>query len=217
MEFLNRIRTPEKPVPVKKQIFITIGILLFGIFMGVFSKFLDHRQAELQGFLQVIDSAVDLHNFLGEFGPWILIAVLISVYSISPLWSAVRVFLFFAGMVSSYYLYCQLFPSKLRDDLGRVYLPVAFLGLGLLVRKREGGFRFPAFFRDHQRPDQYDVCLWNVLSASERLHPQPAGIGRGDRRSLSIVQANSLDGWGWYRLCGIALDDTFFPILKLFL
>ncbi len=127
MEFLNRIRTPEKPVPVKKQIFITIGILLFGIFMGVFSKFLDHRQAELQGFLQVIDSAVDLHNFLGEFGPWILIAVLISVYSISPLWSAVRVFLFFAGMVSSYYLYCYYVAGFFPRSYAMIWVGFTFL------------------------------------------------------------------------------------------
>ena len=127
MEFLNRIRTPEKPVPVKKQIFITIGILLFGIFMGVFSKFLDHRQAELQGFLQVIDSAVDLHNFLGEFGPWILIAVLISVYSISPLWSAVRVFLFFAGMVSSYYLYCHYVAGFFPRSYAMIWVGFTFL------------------------------------------------------------------------------------------
>lgn len=146
MEFLNRIRTPEKPVPVKKQIFITIGILLFGIFMGVFSKFLDHRQAELQGFLQVIDSAVDLHNFLGEFGPWILIAVLISVYSISPLWSAVRVFLFFAGMVSSYYLYCHYVAGFFPRSYAMIWVGFTFLSPFLAwvcwYARGKGGFAF---------------------------------------------------------------------------
>ncbi len=127
MEFLNRIRTPEKPVSVKKQIFITIGILFFGIFMGVFSKFLDHRQAELPEFFQMIDSAVDLHNFFGEFGPWILIAVLISVYSTSPLWSAVRVFLFFAGMVSSYYLYCYYVAGFFPRSYAMIWVGFTFL------------------------------------------------------------------------------------------
>ena len=38
-------------------------------------------------------------------GIWIFLAVSISVYSKTPIRSATNVFLFFAGMVSSYYLY----------------------------------------------------------------------------------------------------------------
>ena len=53
--------------------------------MGVFSKYLDYRQANLPALLHLIDSAVDLHNFLGKLAPWIVIAVCIAVYSTSPI------------------------------------------------------------------------------------------------------------------------------------
>lgn len=91
----------------KKQLIVTIGILLFGICLGVFSKFLDYRQAELPVLWQVIDGALDFHNFLGGFAPWIVIAVCISVYSNTPLRAAINVFSFFTGFVAGYYLYCD--------------------------------------------------------------------------------------------------------------
>ena len=105
MNFLNEIRKPKESISTSKNIIFTIVILLFGVYMGVFSKFLDHRQAELQGILQMINNAIDLHNFLGEFSPWIIIAVCISVYSRTPIRAAINVFFFFIGFVSSYYIY----------------------------------------------------------------------------------------------------------------
>lgn len=105
MGFLDKIRTPEKSGSVKKRVIITIAIFLLGICLGTFSKFLDYRQAELSALLQAIDAALDFHNFLGGFAPWIALAVCISVYSRTPFRAAVNVFFFFAGFVSSYYLY----------------------------------------------------------------------------------------------------------------
>ncbi len=105
MSFLKNVRTPEKRYPVKKQIAITVGVLLIGILLGTFSKFLDYRQAELPSFLMSVDQALNLHNFLGVFAPWIIIAVYISVKSDTPLRAGINVFIFFAGMVTSYYLY----------------------------------------------------------------------------------------------------------------
>lgn len=84
---------------------ITTGVLLFGICMGLFSKYLDYRQGSLPSLLQAIDNALDLHNFLGGFAPWIVIAVCLSVYSRTPMRAAVNVFFFFTGFVASYYLY----------------------------------------------------------------------------------------------------------------
>jgi len=104
-EFFGKIRTPEKSYSILKQVLISIGILLFGVFMGAFSKYLDYRQANLPALLHLIDSAVDLHNFLGKFAPWIVIAVCIAVYSTTPVRAAINVFAFFAGMVTSYYMY----------------------------------------------------------------------------------------------------------------
>lgn len=105
MDFFDKIRVPQKSNSVKRQIIITIGILLFGVGMGWFSKYLDYRQAELPALLQAIDDTLDFHNFLGGFAPWIVIAVCISVYSHTPVRAAVNVFFFFSGFVASYYLY----------------------------------------------------------------------------------------------------------------
>jgi len=104
-EFWGKIRTPQKTYPIPKQVLISISILLFGVFMGVFSKYLDYRQANLPALLHLIDSAVDLHNFLGKFAPWIVIAVCIAIYSTTPIRAGINVFAFFTGMVTSYYLY----------------------------------------------------------------------------------------------------------------
>ena len=47
----------------------------------------------------------DIHNFLGRFAIWVLIALCISIYSNSAIRASVNVFAFFVGMVASYYLY----------------------------------------------------------------------------------------------------------------
>lgn len=105
MRFLDKIRMSQKSTSLKNQIIVTIGILLLGICMGLFSKFLDYRQAELPALLQAIDNALDFHNFLGGFAPWIVTSVCISVYSHTPVRAATNVFFFFSGFVASYYLY----------------------------------------------------------------------------------------------------------------
>lgn len=104
-EFLGKIRTPQKLYFIRKQVLISMGILLLGAFMGAFSKYLDYRQANLPTLLHLIDRAVDLHNFLGKLAPWLVIAVCIAVYSTTPIKAGINVFAFFARMVSSYYLY----------------------------------------------------------------------------------------------------------------
>ncbi|WP_159882096.1 hypothetical protein [Paenibacillus puerhi] len=55
-------------------------------------------------FLEILD----LRNFFSRMGVWIFLALVISVYSKSPVRSAINVFLFFVGMVGSYYLYTVL-------------------------------------------------------------------------------------------------------------
>ena len=105
MEFLDKIRVTQKSISIKRQMVVTIAMLLFGICMGSFSKYLDYQQGLLPSLLQMIDDALDFHNFLGGFAPWIVIAVCLSVYSRSPVRASVNVFFFFLGFVASYYLY----------------------------------------------------------------------------------------------------------------
>ena len=104
-KFLNDIRSAENPISGNRKIINTIAVLFLGIALGTFSKFLDFRQAELPSVLMAIDGALDVHNFLGRFAIWALIALCISVYSNSAIRASVNVFLFFLGMVTSYYLY----------------------------------------------------------------------------------------------------------------
>ena len=104
-KFLNDIRSAENPISGNRKIINTIAILLLGIAFGTFSKFLDFRQAELPSVLMAIDGALDVHNFLGRFAIWVLIALCISIYSNSAIRASVNVFAFFVGMVASYYLY----------------------------------------------------------------------------------------------------------------
>ena len=103
IRFLNDIRNAENPI--MRKIINTIAILLFGIAFGVFSKYLDFRQAELPCILMAIDESLDIHNFLGRFAIWTLIALCISIYSNSAIRASVNVFAFFVGMVASYYLH----------------------------------------------------------------------------------------------------------------
>lgn len=54
-----------------------------------------------------IFSYLDVSGFLGRFAIWVTIALCVSIYSNSSLRAAINVFVFFAGMVTSYYLYSK--------------------------------------------------------------------------------------------------------------
>ena len=105
IKFLNDIRNAEKPISNNRKLINTIDILFLGIALGTFSKYLDFRQAELPSVLMAINGALDIGNFLGRFAIWGLIALCISIYSNSAIRASINVFVFFAGMVASYYLY----------------------------------------------------------------------------------------------------------------
>lgn len=103
--FLNDIRSAKNSMPLHRKIVNTTAILCLGIVLGTFSKIMDFRQAELPSLLMTIDGVLDVHNFLGRFAIWVLIALCISVYSNSAIRASINVFVFFVGMVASYYLY----------------------------------------------------------------------------------------------------------------
>lgn len=102
--FFNEIRREETPIPIQKQAVHTVAVLFLGIGLGIFSKFLDSTASNA---LPAILEYLDVRNFLGRFAIWLLIALCISVYSRSSIRAALNVFVFFAGMVSSYYLYSK--------------------------------------------------------------------------------------------------------------
>lgn len=99
--FLRRIREPMN-MPISRNFLYSLLILIAGILLGVISKVLDETASnELPYLIDVLD----LRNFFSRMGVWIFLAVLITIYSKSPARSAINVLLFFAGMVSSYFLY----------------------------------------------------------------------------------------------------------------
>lgn len=102
--FLNTIRNKGKSISVSRQFINTFAVLLLGIALGTFSKFLDTTAGND---LPFIFEYLDVGNFLGRFAIWVLIAICISIYSNSSTRASINVFVFFAGMVTSYYLYSK--------------------------------------------------------------------------------------------------------------
>lgn len=80
-----------------KQLF-SIGVFFFGACLGVFSKLFDiHTQV--------------LGNLFSEFPIWILLGVLLSIYSRSPKQAAWNLFLFCIGMLPAYYITAEITHS----------------------------------------------------------------------------------------------------------
>ena len=124
-KFLNDIRSAEKTISVRRKIGNTAAILFLGIALGIFSKYLDFRQGELPRVLMAVDSALDIHNALGRFAIWVLIALCISIYSNSSARASVNVFAFFVGMVASYYLYSTHIAGFFPKSYAMIWFGVA--------------------------------------------------------------------------------------------
>ena len=99
--FFEGIREKKNTALIQK-IITAIAIFASGIALGVLSKFLDGVSS---GTLPAIFECLDIRNFFGRFAIWLFIALCISVYSRSAACAAVNVFIFFVGMVLSYYMY----------------------------------------------------------------------------------------------------------------
>lgn len=74
---------------------------IIGIVLGWVAKLMDAREIAF-----ILPIFTDL---FARFGIWIWIATLISIYSKTPKLAAVRSFVFFVGLLFSYYLYTVLF------------------------------------------------------------------------------------------------------------
>ena len=166
INFLNDIRNAENPISNNRKLINTIAILFLGIALGTFSKYLDFRQTELPGVLMAINGVLDIGNFLGRFAIWILIALCISIYSNSAIRASINVFVFFVGMVASYYLYsnyCRIFPKKLCDDLVWIYSCFSIIGFCLLVCKGEKQTGIYTISADFGSIVQYVLCIWMLV------------------------------------------------------
>lgn len=110
-EWLDSIRKPNKDIKVSKKIIHSLLILLLGIILGVFSKWLDNLSINDAIWWQHILGIVDLRNVFSYVGIWMFLAITISVFSKTPLRASLNVFLFFVGMTVSYHLYTIMFSG----------------------------------------------------------------------------------------------------------
>ncbi|MCM1288191.1 MAG: hypothetical protein NC240_07750 [Clostridium sp.] len=92
-EWLDNIRKPNKDIKISKKIINSLLILLLGIILGVFSKWLDNLAINDEIWWQHFIGILDLRNVFSEFSIWIFLAVTISVFSKTPLRASLNVFI----------------------------------------------------------------------------------------------------------------------------
>ena len=110
-KFLQEIRKSNKDLVISKKIINSIMILILGVELGVFSKWLDNLSLDDNIWWNCILDTIDLGNVFSALGVWILIAICISIYSNTCLRAGINVFLFFLGMCISYHLYTIVFAG----------------------------------------------------------------------------------------------------------
>ena len=110
-KWLDNIRKPNKDMKTKNKIINTSLIMLLGILLGIFSKWLDNLGINDAIWWQHILGILDLRNVFSYVGIWIFLAITISVFSKTPLRAGLNVFLFFVGMTVSYHLYTIWFSG----------------------------------------------------------------------------------------------------------
>ena len=120
---LDSIRKVGKKHSFGFKIVVSVALLLLGVGIGVFQKYLDGIAVnELPGFFQ----SLDITNFFGSFAIWIFLGTVISIYSESPFRAGLNTFLFFIGMVSAYYIYCKFVLGFLPASYMLIWICVSF-------------------------------------------------------------------------------------------
>ncbi len=109
-EKLDSIRTPGKRsgkyTAVTAAVCFAVGVLL-----GIISKWLDNLAFDDLIWWHGIIERLDLNNFFSAMAIWLLIALIIAVFSSSADRAALNVFLFFAGMCVAYHIYTIMFSG----------------------------------------------------------------------------------------------------------
>ena len=107
---LNQIRMPTQRPRRTALIHAVISFASGGI-LGAFSKWLDNLALDSTVWWHRLLEKLDLGNFFSDFAIWLLIALILAVFSTSALRAALNVFAFFAGMCAAYHLYTILFSG----------------------------------------------------------------------------------------------------------
>lgn len=112
MKTLNKIRAPHKGSSLTKKVTFSLLCTLLGFALGIFSKFLDCTPSNAMPKI-VVD--FDITNFFGRIAIWAFIAMIISVFSKTPLRAAINAPCFFAGMLIGYCLYSYFVVGFMLD------------------------------------------------------------------------------------------------------
>ena len=110
MNYLENIRKSEK-VDIKYILKNVLICLLFGIVLGIFSKWLDNLSINDSIWWQHIISVLDLRNVFSSFSIWIFISIIIAIYSKKPLLASLNVFVFLISMCIIYHVYTIIFSG----------------------------------------------------------------------------------------------------------
>ena len=121
--YFEQIRKPSKTVSFKRQIVITLGVIMLGFFLGILQKWIDGTGGSN---LPLILQQLDIGNYFGRLAIWILLGTIISVYSESPLRAAINTFIFFISMLAGYYLYCNYVLGFLPRTYMMMWMVIAF-------------------------------------------------------------------------------------------
>ena len=121
--YFEQIRKPSKNVSFKRQIVITLGVILLGFLLGILQKWIDGTGGSN---LPLILQQLDIGNYFGRLAIWILLGTIISVYSESPLRAAINTFIFFISMLAGYYLYCNYVLGFLPRTYMMMWIVIAF-------------------------------------------------------------------------------------------
>ena len=117
------MRKPQRNVPLSGLISTTVGIILFGFFLGVLQKWLDSTASN--HFPEILQQ-LDFRNYFGRLAIWMLLGTILSVYSPSPLWAAINTFCFFISMLAGYYLYCNYVLGFLPMRYMQMWIVISF-------------------------------------------------------------------------------------------
>lgn len=118
MKTLNKIRAPHKGSSLTKKVTFSLLCALLGFALGIFSKFLDCTPSNA---IPKIVNDFDITNFFGRIAIWAFIAMIVSVFSKTPLRAAINAPCFFAGMLIGYCLYSYFVAGFMPD---RSYLMI---------------------------------------------------------------------------------------------